>query len=79
MYEPSVDDPTTSPHIMDYAAYLQCVYNRFPISCDNKWPPTPSKRYIKLATVEKGQVCRDEVVGDTLLGNDELLKNRKEA
>ena len=55
------------------------MYDNFSISYDGKWPPTPSRHYIKLATVEKGHRCRDEVVRHVLHGNiKEMLKGRRE-
>ena len=55
------------------------MYDNFSISCDGKWPPPPSRHYIKLATVEKGHQCRDKVVGHVLHGNvKEMLKGRRE-
>ena len=55
------------------------MYNKFSISCDGKWSPRPGKHYIKLATVERGHQCRDEVVGHVLHGNvKEMLKGRRE-
>ena len=55
------------------------MYDKFSISCDGKWPPTPSRQYIKLATVKRGHQCRDEVVGHVLHGNvKEMLKGRRE-
>ena len=55
------------------------MYNKFSISCDGKWPLTPCRQYIKLATVERGHQCRDEVVGHFLHGNvEEMLKGRRE-
>ena len=50
------------------------------MSCDGKFPPTPSKKYIKLALV-KGGKCRDldELMKHTLLGKvDEILNGKTE-
>ena len=55
------------------------MYNKFSISCDGKWSPRPGKHYVKLATVERGRQCREEVVGHVLHGNvKEMLKGRRE-
>ena len=46
---------------------------------ENKWPPTPSKKYISLALVkELNSVCRDEYIGHILEGNvAEALHSRE--
>ena len=57
------------------------MYHASPISCDNKFPPTPSKKYVKLALVKKGGKCRDldELMKHTLHGKvDEMLEGKKE-
>ena len=57
------------------------MYSASPVSCDNKFPPTPSKKYVKLALVKKGGVCRDldELMKHTLHGNvDEILEGKSE-
>ena len=57
------------------------MYSASPVSCDNKFPSTPSKKYVKLALVEKGGKCRDldELMKHTLLGKvDEILVGRTE-
>ena len=42
-----------TPAIGRYAHYLKKVYIRSKLPVKNKWPPTPSKKIIKLAAVEK--------------------------
>jgi len=42
-----------TPEIGRYAQYLKKVYIRSKLPAKNKWPPTPSKKIIKLAAVEK--------------------------
>ena len=57
------------------------MYSASSVSCDNKFPPTPSKKYVKLALVEKGGKCRDldELMKHTLLGKvDEILVGKTE-
>ena len=54
------------------------MYDKFFICYDGKWPPTPSRQYIKLSTVEKGDQSRDEVVKDVLHGDvKKMLKGRR--
>ena len=48
---PQASEPT--PAISRYAQYLKKVYIRSKLPVKNKWPPTPSKKIIKLAAVEK--------------------------
>ena len=48
---PQASKPT--PAIGRYAQYLKKVYIRSKLPVKNKWPPTPSKKIIKLAAVEK--------------------------
>ena len=57
------------------------MYNASSVYCDDKFPPTPSKKYIKLALVKKGGKCRDldELMKRTLLGKvDEILEGKTE-
>ena len=55
------------------------MYKNSPISPDNKWPPTPSRKFINLVVVEGGLRCRDDYIGHTLLGNNmKVLEKRKE-
>ena len=48
-----VPQTTKTPAISRYAQYLKKVYIRSKLPVKNKWPPTPSKKIIKLAAVEK--------------------------
>ena len=51
------------------------------MSCDDKFPPTPSKKYVKLALVNKGGKSRDldELMKHTLHGKvDEMLVGKTE-
>ncbi len=47
---------------------------------DNKWPPTPSREYVKLAIIKKkDQRCRDDFIGHRLRGKiKEIPKDREE-
>ncbi len=53
------------------------MYKNPPTLPDNKWPPTPSREYVKLAIVKKkDQRCRDDFIGHRLHGT--ILKDREE-
>ena len=65
---PSALPPTLSPAMSRFAADLKARYKRTHILRD-KWPPTPSKEYIKLASVEKTGECRDDFIGHVLQGD----------
>ena len=44
-----------------YADYLRVVYAMSPMAIDrDKWPPTPSTTYIRLALIKKEKVSRGE-------------------
>ena len=58
----------TSSASSQYRTYLKSVYKSSPVSPENKWPPTPSKEYIRLAVAKKEQKCRDQYIGYTLRG-----------
>ena len=69
----------TSSVVSQYRTYLKSVYNASPIAPDNKWPPTPSKEYIRLAVACAKRGIRDDYIGQTLEGKiEELLRNREE-
>ena len=54
------------------------MYKNSSIAPESKWPPTPSREYIKLAMVEGGR-CRENYIGHTLKGNiKEVLGARRE-
>ena len=52
--------PTTSPVLPRYADFLRAVYSNYPVAKPDKFPPTPSKAFIKLALVKKESVSREE-------------------
>ena len=67
----------TSSVMSQYRTYLKSVYNASPIAPENKWPPPPSKEYVRLAVTKK--CIRDDYIGHTLEGKiEELLLNREE-
>ncbi len=75
---PTIDSQTVSTVITQHANYLKILYKNSPILPDNKWPPTPSKEYIKLALLEKDRTPRDDYIGHCLRGNiKEVLGNRE--
>ena len=71
-----------SSPISRYSAYLEGKYRRSSVSNDGKFPPTPSKKYVKLAIVSTSQGSRDihdEVQMHTLLRGriHEILRGKK--
>ena len=52
--------PTTTTYAAHYTNYLRAVYTLSPVTRSDKWPPTTSKSYIKLALVKKDTVNRGE-------------------
>ena len=54
--------------ISRFSADLKAKYKCSPIKSD-KWPPTPSKEYIKLAVVQGHSTCREDYIGHVLRGN----------
>ena len=57
-----------SAAVAQFSADLKAKYKCCPISSD-KWPPTPSKEYIKLAVVQGHSACREDYIGRVLKGN----------
>ena len=58
-----------SAAVAQFSADLKAKYKCSPISSD-KWPPTPSKEYIKLAVVQgDDSACREDYIGHVLEGN----------
>ena len=57
-----------SAAVAQFSADLKAKYKCSPISSD-KWPPTPSKEYIKLAVVQGHSACREDYIGRVLEGN----------
>ena len=74
--------PSAGPSaIRRYGDYLNKVYSTRSVSCADKFPPTPNKKYVKLALVKKGGKCHDldELMKHTLHGKvDEILEGKKE-
>ena len=66
---------------LQYAKYLRAFYQSRALPLDTKWPPTPSKRYINLAVVQREPANREEAYKLTtarFLGSiDEILKYKK--
>lgn len=50
----------TNTNIAKYAAYLKSLYAARNMPVCQKWPPTPSKRYINLALISKDNACLAE-------------------
>ena len=75
---PAISLPSVaSSAIANYHVYLKIVYSASTVLSD-KWPPTPSGKFISLAVVEGG-ICRDEYIGHTLEGDIQtILCERKE-
>ena len=74
--------PAAGPSaIHRYGDYLKKVYSTRSVSCADKFPPTPSKKYVKLALVKRGSKCRDldELRKHILHGKvDEILEGKSE-
>ena len=65
----------------EYVRYLKALYTSSKLPSDNKWPPTPSKHYIKLALIDKQRVTRheaDEFTRYTIKGNIDDICHKKE-
>ena len=68
----------TSPDIGRYADYLKGVYENSSVCDDQKFPPTPSQKYVNLAVVNHKPRDIDEVMKYTLYGNvEELIENKE--
>ena len=65
---PPPTSSTVSAAVAQFSADLKAKYKCCPISSD-KWPPTPSKEYIKLAVVQNRSACREDYIGRVLEGN----------
>ena len=53
--------PSSPSSLTRYADYLRAIYATSPVAIDrDKWPPTPSTTYIRLALVKKEKVSREE-------------------
>ena len=77
--------PQTSAHqspVLVVAKLLRSIYIRQKLPKYGKWPPTPSKQFIKMAVILKEKVSRhsaDEFTKATLRGSpkDDILKSKK--
>ena len=73
--------PTTTTYAAHYTNYLRAVYTLSPVTRSDKWPPTTSKSYIKLALVKKDTVNHgeaDHFTRLTLQGQiDHILKAKQ--
>ena len=47
--------------LQDYADYLRDFYQTSELPVYNKWPPTPSKKYVNLAVISREEVSREEL------------------
>ncbi len=68
-------------NIAKYAAYLKSLYKSRPLPLYQKWPPTPSKKYINLALINRDETSLSqayELTTARLHGNvDRILKSKK--
>ena len=75
----ATDCPKTSA-TSRYAKHIKGVYKNSPVSNDNKFPPTPSEKYVNLAVVKNDRPRDvDELKKHTLHGrvNDLLVSKTK--
>ena len=78
---PDIQQPLTLPTIvLKYSKHLKAMYNRSPVVPGNKWPPSPSTKYINLACIDKQNINRyeaDEFIKYTIQGNiDDICRNK---
>ena len=61
--------PSTSPPdaVSRFSFDLKTKYKCCPLKSD-KWPPTPSKEYVKLAVVDGHSACRENYIGQVVEG-----------
>jgi hypothetical protein len=75
---PGVQQPLTD--VLKYSKHLKCMYSRSRVVPGNKWPPSPSTKYINLACIDKQTVNRreaDEFTKFTIQGNIDDICHRK--
>ena len=63
-----------------YSDYLKTKYIASPFIPDNKWPPTPSTKYINLACIDRREIKRheaDEFTKSTIHGDIDDIYHRK--
>ena len=72
---PPTPSATPSGAVSRFSADLKAMYKCSPISSD-KWPPTPSKEYSKLAVVQSRNTCWEDYIGLVLEGNITKVQGR---
>ena len=73
---PTPSAAPVSDAVSRISADLKAKYKCCPISSD-KWPPTPSKEYIKLAVVQGHSACREDYIGRVLEGSISSVHGRE--
>ena len=73
---PSATSSSDTDAISRFSADLKAKYKCSPISSD-KWPPTPSREYIRLAVVQGRSACREDYIGHVLQGNIDKVCGRE--
>ena len=67
----TVSSPPSFPSavfpVLRYATFLRAKYSTCPVTKSDKFPPTPSKVFVKLALVKKEKVSREEADNFTCL------------
>ena len=58
-----------------FSADLKAKYKCSPIASD-KWPPTPSKEYVRLEVVE-GSACREDYIGHVMEGHIDRVSGKE--
>lgn len=78
---PSPSHVKSDSSVRQYATYLKAFYQSRQVPVDQKWPPTPSKKYVNLVVVGREPASREEAYKFTtarLHGSiDEILKIKK--
>ena len=75
----STVDSVAPSAVYRYAKHLKSKYKGVAISCDGKYPPTPSKKYVNLVVVRHKPRDLDEVMKYTLHGNiKEMLEDKEQ-
>ena len=59
--------PSSVFPVLRYAKFLRAMYSTCPVAKSDKFPPTPSKVFIRLALVKKKKVSREEANNFTRL------------
>ncbi len=74
----TLNSPPDSLVISQHSKYLKAFYKTIHFSSGKKWPPSLSKKFVKLAIVKSGR-CRDDFIGCALEGNvKKMLEKRTE-